>query len=501
MKFTSLRFLSICCFALLGAITDASKASTTLSATSDSFKLPRTVEAQLKKLELPSSALSVVVLPAQGDRAVLSHQADRSFAPGSSIKLITSFIALDRLGPNYKWKTQFLSDAVIRDGVLNGNLYLRGGGDPNLSYDKFALMLRALRQLGIREIQGDLILDRSFFQPARPEIGAPAFDESPDAYYNVIPDALLIHSNITAFAINSENKDKNENPITVQVQTPNDNLLLRNQLTLNNRPCADWKSQWQSPQTVVNEQGQIEITLSGSFPKNCQTLAYLNVIERNAYIASLFRGLWKELGGNWQGNVYDGATPFNASLLHERASETLADTLRIVNKNSDNAMARILYLTLGAESLAAKNFSDTKQAAFAEVRNWFARNGLSAEGIVMENGSGLSRTERISANQMASVLRVGAGSLWYPEFASSLPIAGLDGTMKNRLKAGNAEARARIKTGTLRNSIAVAGFVRDTSQTDWIIVAFINTPDGAASRGRPVLDELINWVASGRSND
>ncbi len=456
-------------------------------------KLPNTVEAQLKKAELSPNALSVVAMPINQGPAVLSHQAERAFAPASTMKLLTSFIALDKLGPQFKWKTQFLSENKVQDGVLNDHLYLRGGGDPNLSFEKFGLMLRALRQSGLRQINGDLILDRRYFQPNRPEIGAPAFDENPDAYYNVIPDALLIHSNITAFMIDSSN-DK----INLRLATPMEGIGLRNQLKLNNRPCAEWKTGWQSPQVNINAEAEVEIVANGSFPKNCQTIAYLNILDRNAYIASMFRALWVELGGEWNGKAIDGATPTTANLLHERQSETLADTMRIINKYSDNAMARIAFLTLGAESPTASAFNDSNQAAIAEIRNWFAKNQLSDQGLLIENGSGLSRIDRISAKQLADILRIASTSYWYPEFASSLPVVAVDGSMKNRLKGSAAEARARIKTGTLRNVMAVAGYVRDSNQQDWILVAFINTEDASAMRGKAVLDELINWLASGR---
>lgn len=456
-------------------------------------QLPSTVEAQLKKAELSSNALSVVAMPITQGPAVLSHQAERAFAPASTMKLLTSFIALDKLGPQFKWKTQFLSENKVQDGVLNGHLYLRGGGDPNLSFEKFGLMLRALRQSGLRQINGDLILDRRYFQPNRPEIGAPAFDENPDAYYNVIPDALLIHSNITAFMIDSSN-DK----INLRLAIPMEGIGLRNQLKLNNRPCAEWKTGWQSPQVNINAEAEVEIVANGSFPKNCQTIAYLNILDRNAYIASMFRALWVELGGEWNGKAIDGTTPTTANLLHERQSETLADTMRIINKYSDNAMARIAFLTLGAESPTASAFNDSNQAANAEIRNWFAKNQLSDQGLLIENGSGLSRIDRISAKQLADILRIASTSYWYPEFASSLPIVAVDGSMKNRLKGSAAEARARIKTGTLRNVMAVAGYVRDSNQQDWILVAFINTEDASAMRGKAVLDELINWLASGR---
>ncbi len=459
-------------------------------------KLPSSVEMQLKKLELPATSLSVIAMPANQGPAILNHQAERAFAPASTMKLLTTFIALDKLGPAYKWKTQFLIEDAVQDGVLNGKLYLRGGGDPNLSFEKFGLMLRALRQTGLRQIKGDLILDRQFFQPTRPEIGAPAFDENPDAYYNVIPDALLIHSNITAFMIDSSTENVN-----LRLATPMDGIALRNQLKLNNRPCSEWKSGWQSPQVIVNTEAEVEIVANGSFPKNCQTVAYLNILDRNAYIGSIFRALWTELGGEWTGKVQDGVTPSNASLLHERQSETLADTLRIINKFSDNAMARITFLTLGAESGLTKQFGDSNQAANAEIRSWLAKNKINDQGLIVENGSGLSRLDRISAEQLAAILRIANNSFWQAEFASSLPIVALDGSMKNRLKASAAEGRARIKTGTLRNVMAVAGYVRDPNQQDWILVAFINTEDASAMRGKAVLDELINWLASGRASN
>jgi len=225
---------------------------------------------------------------------------------------------------------------------------------------------------------------------------------------------------------------------------------------------------------------------------------YLNIVERNAYIASLIRALWKELGGTWQGQVQDGVTPSGALLLAQRESESLVETIRIINKFSDNAMARLLFLTLGAESILAKNFTDTSQTANAVIRAWLSKNNIADLGLSIENGSGLSRTDRISPNQLASILKVAANSYWYPEFAASLPIVGVDGSMRSRLKSSAAEARARIKTGTLKNVVAVAGYVRDQQQNEWIIVAIMNSDEAGISRARPILDELINWVANGR---
>lgn len=454
-------------------------------------KLPPGIAAALEKAALPASSLSLLVMPIAGGTPVLAHNSEQAMSPASTMKLVTSLIALEELGPAFRWKTQVLSDSLIQRETLRGNLYLRGGGDPNLTWDKLSMMLRNLRQLGLRKIKGDIILDRSYFQPTRLDLGVTQFDETPDAYYNVIPDALLVHSNLTSVQL-----DSSAGNITTRLLTPLANVTLANHLRLNNRSCQEWASDWLPPTLDVAKNRRIEISLNGDFPRNCKVSAHFNLLDRNTYIASIIRALWTELDGSWQGTVRDGMTPSGATVLTERQSETLADTIRIVNKQSDNGMARFLYLTLGAESTNAKNYADHLQAADARVHTWFARQGIRDDSLLMENGSGLSRLERISAQQLASLLQAGARSNWFAEFASSLPIVAVDGTMRKRLKGTTAEGRARIKTGTLNNALAVSGYVRDINDVNWIVVGIINVDE--ARKGKPVLDELIAWVASGR---
>lgn len=454
-------------------------------------KLPPSITAAIEKAALPASALSLLVMPINGGTSVLAHNSEQAVSPASTMKLVTSLIALEELGPTFRWKTQVLSDSPILRDTLRGNLYLRGGGDPNLTWDKLSMMLRKLRQLGLRKIKGDIILDRSYFQPTRLDLGVAQFDETPDAYYNVIPDALLIHSNLTSIQLESSVSN-----ITTRLLTPLANVKLCNHLHLNNRSCQEWTNDWLAPTLDVTKNRQIEIALSGAFPRNCKLSTHFNLLDRNTYIASMIRALWTELDGSWQGTVRDGITPGGATVLTERQSETLADTIRIVNKQSDNGMARFLYLTLGAESTNAKNYSDHLQAADARIHAWFVRQGIRDDGLVMENGSGLSRLERISARQLAALLQAAAHSNWFSEFASSLPIVAVDGTMRKRLKGTAAEGRARIKTGTLNNVLAVSGYVRDVNDASWIVVGIINNDE--ARKGKAVLDELIAWVAFGR---
>lgn len=453
--------------------------------------LPPNVDNAFKKAELAPALMSAIVLSISGGAPVLSHYADSAVSPGSAMKLVTTLIALEELGPVFRWKTQILSKGTVKKEVLNGELFLRGGADPNLTWEKFGLMLRSLRNQGIRKIAGDIVLDRSYFQPARAAQDGAPFDATPDAYYNVIPDALMVHSNITTFQMESTARE-----IKVQMLPPMSGLHLHNKLTLDNRDCAAWEAQWQTPQFKQTAQHGLDITLSGSFPRLCKTTAYLNLMDRNVYIEHLLRALWNEMGGTWNGSVKDGTTPPDATVLVERQSETLADTIKLINKQSDNGMSRLLYLTLGAEAADAKNYAETAQAAQARVLAWFAKHQISSAGLVLENGSGLSRIERISAAQLASLLQIGGRSDWFAEFASSLPIVALDGSMRKRLKGSSAQGRARIKTGTLKNVAAVAGYVRDLHDANWVVVGIINGE--GASKGKAALDELIAWVAAGR---
>ncbi|MEB0118192.1 D-alanyl-D-alanine carboxypeptidase/D-alanyl-D-alanine-endopeptidase [Undibacterium sp. RTI2.2] len=458
--------------------------------------LPTAVELALKKAGIPSTALGIVVMPASGGPATMAQFADTPVSPASTIKLVTTLVALEELGPTFRWKTQILSETPIKQGGLPGDLngglfgdiYLRGGGDPNFTWDKLAFMLRSLRSQGVRNIVGDIVLDRHYFQPSRMDTDAVQFDEKPDTYYNVIPDALLVNGNLSTFDIESSTDS-----IKLQSSPPMAQVVIKNQLRLDNKPCASWDNTWMPPTVETDSNYTTSITFSGSFPRNCKATKYTNLLDRNRYIEHLIRQLWQELDGTWIGHAKEGITPATANVLVERQSETLADTIKIVNKQSDNLMARLLYLTLGVEFSDAKNYATSAQAADAHIRRWFVRQGIGTEGLILDNGSGLSRAEKISPKQLAGLLQVAARSNWFPEFASSFPIVAVDGTMRKRLKDSALDGRARIKTGSLKDAVAIAGYVKDRQDKLWIIVAIIN--DKKADRARPVLDELILSIA------
>lgn len=467
-----------------------------LAASGAQAQLPAPVAQVMAEHGIPEDALGVLVL--KNDAVLLSHHADRPMQPASTMKLVTTMVGLERLGPVFRGRTELRTTGEIKQGVLRGNLILKGGADADLSGEALETMLRALRYQGIRRIEGDLVLDRQLFQPARADLGIPPFDEAPEAYYNVIPDALLVNKNMLQLDMRSTAKR-----FTVRMQPELERVSVGSDMDLIDADCAQWEDGWKPPQAVRQQDGRIKVVLHGTFPKNCVRSYSINVLDRNDYVGRLVRQKWKELGGQISGKTVEGATPPDAVLLAEHTSRMLPELIRDINKPSDNALARTLFLSLGSLQPDAANGSaalplggeTTSARADAAVREWMRSQRIDDTGFVIENGSGLSRTERISPQQMAYLLQAGLRSPWLPEFQSSLPIVAMDGTMRRRLHGSPAAGRARLKTGTLRNVTALAGYVPDAGGNQCVLVAMVNSEQSSNGRGRAVLDALVDWVA------
>jgi D-alanyl-D-alanine carboxypeptidase/D-alanyl-D-alanine-endopeptidase (penicillin-binding protein 4) len=291
--------------------------------------------------------------------------------------------------------------------------------------------------------------------------------------------------------------------LKLAMQPALENVNVKSNMTLIDAACDKWEDGWKLPEAVTQKDGRIEVVLKGTFPRNCEQTYSINVIDRQDYLDRLFRRTWKELGGTMVGKTIEGATPPEARLLAEHRSRTLPEIIRDINKPSDNALARTLFLSLGAleadTALGSRPLPGSAATTFsradAAVRAWMRAQGIDDTGLVMDNGSGLSRTERISPLQMAGLLQAGLRSNWAPEFQASIPIAAVDGAMRRRLQDSPAAKRARLKTGTLRNVVAVAGYVPDATGRPCVVVAMLNSELAGNGRGRAVIDALVDWVA------
>ncbi|QJR10466.1 D-alanyl-D-alanine carboxypeptidase DacC [Usitatibacter rugosus] len=449
--------------------------------------LPDTLRAQVEAAGLPPDALSYTVQRLPDGATWAAAGADRSVQPASTLKLLTSLVALDTLGPIYRGRSELLLSGVKTAGVFEGDVILRGLGDVDLDAVAFERLLGALRLEGIQEIRGDLVLDRTFFDPARTDVGVPPFDEAPEFRYNLIPDALMAGSNLMHLDLASD-----QDTVRVLVATPLSGVTVETKMELVDRSCEDWEDGWKYPAVRTGRDGFVVVTLLGEYPRDCRASTAINVIDRVAYTERLFRATWQRLGGKFRGRVRDGVAPSTARLVASHGSRPLSQVLIDINKRSDNPVTRVMFLTLGVASGAGR---PTAQSADAVIRAWMETHGIDSAGLVLENGSGLSRTERVTPNQLAAVLRLAAAGPWAPEYMASLPVVAVDGGMRNRLRTSPAAATARIKTGTLRDVTAIAGYVRDSGGGTNVVVAMLNHERATRYVARPILDAIIDWVA------
>jgi len=441
--------------------------------------LPQPLSSSLISAGIPESSVALDIRTVEGERLYV-HHAGQSFKPASVMKLVTTAAALELLGPDYRWLTRVHAVGALKGDVLQGDLFIEGGGDPRFAHEDLSRLLRRLRSLGLREIRGDLVLDRSLFQlaPADPA----AFDASPERSYNALPNALLLDASAVSVRLVP---DLQSGRALVSAEPPMHNFHIDTPL-LNDQPCSQWRDQLKP--LLVDRSLRFE----GSFPTSCgERLLSLHAYSLSAaqYFDTVFRQLWIELGGEMTGQTREGIVPVGARELLTWESRTLAEIIRDINKYSNNVMARQLLLSL---VIKREDRPATTAAGAARVLDWLARSGVDTKLLVIENGSGLSRSERISAETMSVILQKEWGSPLMPEFIASLPVAGIDGTMSQRVQVSGVRGQAHIKTGSLADVASIAGYLRAKSGRRIILTCMINHANAAAAR--PALDELIQWI-------
>ena len=446
--------------------------------------LPPNVLKALKAAQIPAANVAVVIQQVDSPQTLVAHNATQAMNPASVMKLLTTYAALDLLGPAWTWKTTAWVENVAVDGRLEGNLYLKGSGDPRFAIEHLSGLLRQLRVRGIQHISGDVVLDRTVFNV--PSIDPGAFDDKPMRPYNVGPDGLLINFRALRFTLQPDNGKPR-----VLMETPSEGLRVDNQLRAGEGACgSNWKDLINTRLIPENNGNRLEF--SGSYSALCgEKPLNLSPLPSEAHTSGLIRALWKELGGTLGGQVRAGNVAIGSKLVAQHESPPLADAVRDINKFSNNVMARQVFLTLGNDTAPA-----TAERSKQRVSEWLNQRGLRFNELVLDNGSGLSRSERISGDSLNRLLLDAWKNPVMPEFVSSMPIVGIDGTMKKRLNGSDASGRAHIKTGTLDGVKAAAGYALDAQGRRYAITFLINHP--RAQAGAAAIDALLVWVAQRR---
>ncbi len=465
--------------------------------------LPKEVLLPLARAGVPASAISVVVrlLPTSSAVAsghapgpdLIKHRADVSVNPASVMKLITTYAALDQLGADFTWKNRVYIDGTLEGGVLQGNLILRGSGDPKLVLERIEELFKAVQAKGVREVRGDILLDARVFDV--PDKNPADFDDEPLRPYNAVPDGLLLNFKALIFNFLPDAANKR---VVLRVDPPISGVEFPAEIAASYGPCGDWRSALQGDFSSADR-----ITFSGRYAVSCgERIWPVAYAAPRQYAPRVIDAMWRKSGGFLSGRVREEALPRTARLLHTGESLPLSDIIADVNKFSNNVMAQQVFLTLSNQlpnalgaALGAAGRTGSFAASQRNVAVWWKARLPEAAPPVIENGSGLSRKERSSAAAINALLAHAAASPNSLVFANSFGIAGVDGTVaRMRERNGNSAAigQAQLKTGTLKDVAAIAGYANASNGQRYSLVAIINHPNAPAAR--PALDALVEWV-------
>jgi len=445
-------------------------------------EVPRPVARAFLDNGIPMTHVAIVVQEVGKPRPLFAFDPDRPMNPASVMKLVTTFAALEILGPDYQWKTEAYAGGPIADGTLHGDLILKGYGDPKITVEQWQSFIASLRDTGLTTIDGDLGLDRSSFQ--LPPHDPAAFDGEALRPYNVGPDALLVNFKSVrfVFAPNAANE------VELRMEPPLPAVAVGALPAPAFGECSDWRAGLAA--RFDDHPDRAAVSFPGRYPLGCDERdLWVSLLDHPHYVYQMFTAYFNEAGGHFAGGLKEKRVPRGAKLLATLESPPLYDIVRDVNKLSNNVMARQIFLSL---ALATTPPPATVEKATETVKRWLARRKLSLPDLVLENGSGLSRHERITASGLMRLLLAADQSRVRDEFASSLAVAAVDGTVQRRFQNGTVAGQALLKTGSLEGVRALAGYVIDADGRRFALVAIINDPN--AARGAPALDALVQWV-------
>ncbi|HEY5567242.1 MAG TPA: D-alanyl-D-alanine carboxypeptidase/D-alanyl-D-alanine-endopeptidase [Gammaproteobacteria bacterium] len=428
--------------------------------------------------------VSILVQEGDAEEPILSHLADVPRNPASVMKLVTTWVALEVLGPAYEWPTEVYFGGEFDGRVLHGDLGIKGYGDPFLVVEEFWKMLRVLRGLGLQDIEGDLLLDDSHFSVVEDAPGS--FDGEPYRTYNVVPSALMANFKAVRFQFFAD-------PVNGRVNIATDPLLsnldIKNRINLVEGPCRGFQAGISF--NIADPETLAEVVFEGDYSRHCNGYTMSRtVLEHDTYVFGLFDALWGELGGTLRGNLRKGVIGDDQALVLTWRSPPLADVIRSINKNSNNVMTRQLVYTIAAELAGTPA---TRVAGVEVIREFLEKRGLDPAPLKLINGAGLARDERVSARLLAGVLREAERSPYAAEYVSSLSLGGLDGTTRGRFN-GDGNGRMHVKTGRLDHVSALAGYVHAHNGKTYAVVVFGNFENAHRGLGQELEEAVTRWV-------
>mgnify|MGYP001493269006 CR=1 FL=1 len=445
-----------------------------------SAEIPQPYKALISKYNFKKDSYSFVVKDLTNPlKKAIIYNGSKKFNPASLTKIITSFIALNKLGPNYKWRSDFYYTGQLKDQILQGDLIFVGRGDASFSIDNLESLIREVQKKGIKKIEGNLILNKSYFGKIPNSID---FDDDPMRAYNVLPNAISIQSNTINFKFTSQDKS-----VKIDAKPDIKFLKIKNNLKLSEKNCASWKQalNYQKSNSILED----TIIFQGYFSKKCSNKEIdLSVIGNGRYFYEAFKYLWVQNGGDFSGGYWvNDNEQLESKLLASHLSRPLGVLIRDMNKYSLNFMSRNLMLTVMAEDLKMQVTEDDVNHF---VLDWLGNQDIANDNIFIENGAGLSRDTYISADALLEIMYKIYEHPYMPEMLSSFSILNEDGTLEKKMPFSKVKKNGHFKTGSLKNVSAIAGYLVDKGKNKKILIFLMN--DKEANKSYDFQNALIN---------
>ncbi|MFP5405251.1 MAG: D-alanyl-D-alanine carboxypeptidase/D-alanyl-D-alanine-endopeptidase [Gammaproteobacteria bacterium] len=473
---------ALCAIAALALVLVAALAGAT-SAQAEPVLQPAVIDwLREAGIEPAEAGVAISRLDGSGRGArVWALNADQPFNPASTMKLVTTWAAMSVLGPQFRWRTGLYVRGEITDGVLDGDLVIRGGGDPKFVIEDLAAWIAQIRAAGLREIRGDLVIDDAIFEPVD-ETLAP-FDGDASQPYNALPSGALMNFKATRVIVRPLGARA-----SVELDPPLADVAIENRVHVQRGPCRYGAAGLK----VRDSNGpRPTIRIEGPYSTGCgEQGLFAAVLGHVEFARAFFAASWRAAGGIWRGGArIERGAATGKPWIEWISPRTLADVVDDVNHFSNNVMARQLLLQLAvAAGARPASVADGR----ATIRHWLVARGLDLPGLVLDNGSGLSREGRASAVDLVRLLADADGAPEGDRFRASLPRLGETGTVRYRLVDDPVAGHAWIKTGSLADVRAIAGYLEAASGRRYALAMIVNGPRAAASA--TAQDRLLRWL-------
>ncbi|MEZ0392865.1 MAG: D-alanyl-D-alanine carboxypeptidase/D-alanyl-D-alanine-endopeptidase [Pseudobdellovibrionaceae bacterium] len=444
-------------------------------------KEEKNLEQILKKSGIPDSQLGIYIAGGEGEpKVILAKNPDKKMIPASITKLVTAATSISQFPPGTKFKTSLWSSAAIEDGVLKGDLILKGGGDPSFVSETMWFLVNAFIRSGVKTIEGNILVDDTYFDQLR-------FDpsrqkERVDRAYDAPTGAMSFNWNSVNVFVRPGKKAGD--PALVFADPENQYIQLKSKVTT---LAADGKTNVMVDRDEDSKGAGDVIVVSGKIALNSkEVVVYKNITQPDLWAGSNLKSFLQQRGVEVKGSIKSGKTPESAKLMAEAESKTIEGILADMNKFSNNYVAEMLTKNLAA----ATSPPGTIEKGMKVLNRYLLEIGVPGTHFELFNPSGLTRQNKMTATAIWKVLNDMKFQFRYqPEFVASLPIGGVDGTLKNRMKDGPGQRWVRAKTGLLDGVVALAGYA---GRSDGTVLPFVFMYNGNAdgAQVRSLFDRL-----------